>query len=122
MNSTQQAIDEMLPMISEFLEFLGMSEKGETNLIKSLDPFSAWVSEQEVNHDNYGYLVSRVAAFFCQYYVQKCGASIKEVNNTIQLTLPLGEEASQSIDPYFFASAVAKKQMTLIQAIDANVS
>ena len=67
MNSTQQAIDEMLPMISEFLEFLGMSEKGETNLIKSLDPFSAWVSEQEVNHDNYGYLVSRVAAFFCQY-------------------------------------------------------
>ena len=122
MSTAQNAIDEMLPMISEFLEMLGMTENGKIDYEKSLIPFSEWLSTQEVTKDNFGYLVSRVAAYFCHYYVQKVGASIKEINNTVQLTLPLGEEVSQSIDPYFFATAVANKQMTLIQAIEANVS
>jgi hypothetical protein len=122
MNHAQQAVDEMLPMITEFLKLLGMSSNGEVDFENALEPFSEWVSSQEVTQDNFAYLVSGVAAFFCHYYVQKSGAHIEAINNTVQLTLPLGEEISQSIDPYFFAAAVANKQMTLIQAIEANVS
>jgi len=122
MNQAQHAIDEMLPMISDFLEKLGMAEKEEIDFSKSLNQFSGWITEQVVTQDNYGYLVSRVAAFFCHYYAQNCNATIKEVSNTVRLYLPLGEDVMQSIDPYFFAMAVANKELTLANAISANVS
>ena len=122
MSNAQQAIDEMLPMITEFLGMLGMSDNGKIDFEKALKPFSEWVSSQEVSNDNFSYLASRVAAFICHYYVQKSGARIGVINDSIHLTLPMGEEVMQSIDPYFFAVAVANKKMTLTQAIEANVS
>ena len=121
MSSAQQAIDEMRPMITDFLRLLGLIES-EDDLVDAVEPFSAWISEQEVTQENFGYLVSRVAAFICEYFVHKANARVKEVNNTVQLSIPLGDEVSQSVDPYFFAVLVAKKQMTLAQAIEAHVS
>ena len=122
MSNAQEAIKEMLPMITEFLSLLGMSRNGKIDFIKSLQPFSEWISSQEVAERDYAYLVSRVAAYFSYYYVQASGASLHESNGSIQLTLQLGDNVSQTIDPYFFASLVAQKKLTLVQAIDANVS
>ncbi len=122
MSYAQQAVDEMLPMITEFMELLGMSSNGNVDFVKTLKPFSKWVSSQEVTNDNFSHLVSRLAAFICQYYVQKSGASVGVINNSVHLTLSLGDGVTQSIDPYFFAAAVASKQLTLLQAIEANVS
>lgn len=122
MSSSQEAINEMLPMITEFLSLLGMSRNGKVDFVESLHPFSVWISSQEVAERDYEYLVSRIAAYFSYYYVQTSGASVHDSNGSIQLTLQLGDNVSQTIDPYFFASLVAQKRLTLVQAISANVS
>jgi hypothetical protein len=121
MSSAHQAINEMRPMITDFLKLLGLAEN-EGDLVAAAEPFSAWVEEQEITKEDFGFLASRVAAFICEYFIQKSGARVDEVDNTVQLSIPLGEDVSQSVDPYFFAALVAQKQLTLKQALDAHVS
>ena len=122
MSNSKKVVDEMLPMITEFLNVLQISNGEEIDFISALEPFSEWVASQEVSKENFGYLLSRLVAFYCCYYVQKCDAKIEIVNKSIQLHLPLGDDTTQSIDPYFFTSLVARKQLTLIQAVEANVT
>ncbi|MCC3836326.1 hypothetical protein [Vibrio parahaemolyticus] len=121
MSYAQKAIDEMLPMITEFLTLLGLATDGKVDFSTTLNPFSEWVSAQEISQEDFGYIVSRLGAFYCQYYVQKHDAKIKEINVKVAIELTLGKEENQTINPYDFAIMIANKEITLVQAIDANV-
>lgn len=116
----QKVIDDIFPMISELLMDLGMVRGQNICFLAALKPFSTWISSQHITPDDFTFLVSRIAAFICCYYLQMCNAHIVSEGNMIRLQLPLGS-ITHSIDPYFFASLVVNKQLTLEEVIAANL-
>ncbi len=66
----QQVIDESRPMLEEFLGDVGIYHPSQPIAdVRLRDQFSDWIDEQEIREEDFCYLVSRVAAFICEYLI-----------------------------------------------------
>ena len=108
-------------MLREFLCDIGLiCETESLELSRILGPFSTWVEHQTVQDEDRFYLASRIGAFICEYMIDAGLAERLIVDNRIVLRLPITAKIQREYDPYPIALAIADKQATLQQFIDAN--
>jgi hypothetical protein len=116
----QAVIDESRPMLREFLCDIGLIRETESlELSRILGAFSTWIEYQTVQDEDRFYLASRIGAFICEYMIDAGLAERLIVDNRIVLRLPITAKVQREFDPYPVALAIADKQATLQQVIDA---
>lgn len=102
----QQVIDESRPMLEDFLSDVGIYRQGERIAdLRLRDQFSDWLDAQNIREDDFWYVVSRVAAFICEYLIEGHGAIRYIDNKHIMLRLPV--DAAHGVYRDFDPSAVA---------------
>jgi hypothetical protein len=107
----QQVIDESLPMLDDILCRIGLHRQGDVLDFKYLlDPFSKWLSQQDVQPNDVSFLVSVVAAFICEYLIKHGSAERHIVGRYIRLQLPMQTGISREVDPYAVALGIVKER------------
>lgn len=117
----QQVIDESRPMLEEFLSDVGIYHPGQPiSDVQLRDRFSDWINEQEIREEDICYLVSRVAAFICEYLIDGHSAMRFIEGRHILLRLPI--DASQGVyrdfDPYAVAVGLVRERRSLKEFLD----
>jgi hypothetical protein len=112
----QQAIDESMPMLQEFLSQIGLYELGGPLQLSSLlDSFSRWVDIQEIHDDDRFYLASRLTSFICEYLIQVHGALRIIQDDRIMIRVPVNVELGvwHEFDPYAIAMEMMVNRSSL---------
>jgi hypothetical protein len=121
MADPQQVIAESRPMLEEFLGDVGIYHPGQPIAdVQLRDRFSDWIDEQEIREEDFCYLVSRVAAFICEYLIDGHAATRYIEGKHILLRLPV--DASQGVyrdfDPYAVAVSLVREKRSLKEFLD----
>lgn len=114
MVTARQVVDEHRPMVSEFLMQLGLVDPGTPLRFDALaEPFSKWISDQEIGRDDIPFVAARVAAFVGEYLVETRAASYSVENNRIAMIVPLEQGIVRQYELYPFAMSVTEKRISL---------
>ena len=70
-------IDQARPMLEDLLPSIGVSNGQALDLSVCLDPFSTWVSEQDISPDDINFLTSLIGAFIMTYLSEYGGGEIR---------------------------------------------
>lgn len=112
----QQVIDESRPMIEAFLRDIGIYEPGQCIVdAQLLNRFSKWLGAQDIQEDNFWFLVSRVGAFICEYLIGGYSALRYIDGKRIMLRLPVDVSlgAFREFDPYAVAVSLVREKQSL---------
>jgi hypothetical protein len=115
-------IAESRPMLEEFLADVGIYN-GEESLgdPRLLERFSDWISRQVIPEEGVIYLTVRVAAFICEYVIERqAGERIVE-GGRILLRLPVdeGRQVFRQFDPFPVALGVVRERRSLKEFVVA---
>lgn len=116
MGNPQQAISESRPMLEEFLGDIGIHQHGQPIADEQLlNHFSEWLSSQAIPEDDFWYVVSRVAAFICEYLIDGYSAVRFIKGERIFLRLPIesSHSSDREFDPYSTAAGLVREKRSL---------
>ncbi len=117
----QQVIDESRPMLEEFLSDVGIYHPGQPICdIQLRDRFSDWIDAQEIREDDFWYLVSRIAAFICEYLIEGHAAIRFIEGRCILLRLPIDAEQGvyRDLEPYAVAVSLVRERQSLKEFLE----
>ena len=110
----QTVIDESRPMLTEFLQDVGLHREGDDlDLAAMLEPFSRWVAEQTVEEEDRFYLASRLGAFICEVLIDNHSAERQIEGKHILIRISNADSFVRCFDPYAVALGIADGQGTL---------
>ena len=115
----QQVIEESRPMLTEFLEDIGLHQPGaELDLKANLEPFSTWVDAQEIEERDRAFLAARLAAFISEYLIDVHAADRQVVDGKIFLRLKVADGVLREFDPYKTAAGMVMNKTSLKDFLD----
>ena len=103
-------------MLEEFLGDIGIYEPGQSIADAGLlDRFSDWCKAQVVNDDDFAYFAARVAAFICEYVIERHAAERYVAERRILLRLPIDVSRGvyRELDPYSVAVDLIRERQDL---------
>ncbi len=115
----QQVIEESRPMLTEFLEDVGLHQSGAPlDLKQALEPVSNWVDAQQVEDEDRVYLAARLAAFISEYLIDVHAADRQIVDGKVLLRLKVADGVLREFDPYKTAAGMVMNRTSLKDFLD----
>jgi hypothetical protein len=111
-----EVMNESRPMLEHFLTDVGIYRSGQPIADRVLlERFSDWLDAQEVEDNDFWYVVARVGAFICEYLIEGYSAQRMTDGKHILLRLPIDPSSGlhREFDPYAVAVSLLRKRQPL---------